>query len=292
MKFRGHETFFLRKGWLNKGLKNVDKDPFVFMGTNGNPMDILGIGSNMVKSLRYWLQAFMLTSEPKSGRRMQTFTDLGELIFKNDPYTEEIGTLCLLHYTLASNLDLATAWFFLFNEFKLTEFTRDDFVLHISNYLRLQDIQVSSRSLEDDFNCIINTYISRSKSNPKKVSAESNIDCPLGEMGLIDFANKKKKIYKRRKIKSDSLPLLIALAIIMDQANGSNEIKIASIQNDTKSIGKIFNLDIIALTGLLYKLELYGYIKVIRTAGLDVIKIISEMTFIQCVDEYYNSLNN
>ena len=57
MKFKGHETFFIRKGWLNKGMRNVVKDPYVFMGVNGNPTDILGIGTNMVKSLRYWLQA-------------------------------------------------------------------------------------------------------------------------------------------------------------------------------------------------------------------------------------------
>ena len=26
MKFRAHETFFIRKGWINKGLRGVDKD--------------------------------------------------------------------------------------------------------------------------------------------------------------------------------------------------------------------------------------------------------------------------
>ena len=56
-KFRAHDTFFIRKGWLNKGMRNVKNDPQVFMGVNGNPMDILGIGTNMVKALRYWLQA-------------------------------------------------------------------------------------------------------------------------------------------------------------------------------------------------------------------------------------------
>ena len=26
MKFRAHDTFFIRKGWLNKGLRNVNAD--------------------------------------------------------------------------------------------------------------------------------------------------------------------------------------------------------------------------------------------------------------------------
>ena len=30
MKFRAHETFFIRKGWLSKGMKNVINKPNVF----------------------------------------------------------------------------------------------------------------------------------------------------------------------------------------------------------------------------------------------------------------------
>ena len=33
------------------------------MGTNGNSSDILGIGTNMVKSLRYWLQVVGVTKK-------------------------------------------------------------------------------------------------------------------------------------------------------------------------------------------------------------------------------------
>ena len=61
MKFRGHETFFIRKGWLYKGMSNIVKEPEVFQGAVGNPMDVLGIGANMVKALRYWLTATKLT---------------------------------------------------------------------------------------------------------------------------------------------------------------------------------------------------------------------------------------
>ena len=290
MKFRGHETFFVRKGWLNKGLKYVNKDPLVFMGANGNPMDILGIGSNMVKSLRYWLQAFTLTVEPTSGKRDQHLTPFGQAVFTNDPYIEEIGTLCLLHYRLATNSDDATAWYYFFNEFRPVEFSRDDFVLQLSNHLRLNGVDVSERSLEDDYNCIISTYVPRVKSNPDKVRAESNIDCPLGELGLIDITNKRNKTYKKSEIKKDLLPPLVALAIIIEQSHGNKEVRISAIQSDANNIGKLFNVGIISLTSLLYKLELMGYIKVIRTAGLDIINIITEMSFDDCILAYYRSL--
>ena len=63
MKFRAHDTFFIRKGWLSKGMKYVHAKDDVFISKNENPMDVLGIGANMVKALRYWLQAVGLTEE-------------------------------------------------------------------------------------------------------------------------------------------------------------------------------------------------------------------------------------
>ena len=291
MKFRAHDTFFIRKGWLNKGLRNVNADAGVFMGSKGNPMDVLGIGANMVKALRYWLQAVRLTSEPASGRKEQTFTDFGNVVFENDPYIEEMGTLWLLHYQLASNKEEATAWYYFFNEFKASEFTKEDFVKQLSNYVRINGEEVSERSLEDDYNCIINTYVSRMKSNPEKVQPESNIDCPFGELGLIDIANRKEKLYRKATPKKDLIHPLVVLAVILDQAGGKEEIKISSIQNDPCNVGKIFNLDIITLTALLYKIELMGYIKVIRTAGLDVIRITKDTSFIECIKDYYEAIN-
>ena len=93
MKFRAHDTFFIRKGWLSKGMKHICNKPDVFVDKEENPMDVLGIGSNMVKALRYWLQAVGLTSEPNSGKRLQTLTELGQTIYENDRYIEEMGTL-------------------------------------------------------------------------------------------------------------------------------------------------------------------------------------------------------
>ncbi|MDR0747165.1 MAG: DUF4007 family protein [Helicobacteraceae bacterium] len=292
MKFRAHDTFFIRKGWLSKGLKNVLRNPSVFVSKDENPMDTLGIGANMVKALRYWLQAVMLTTEPGSGRRTQTLTPLGDLIHRNDPYMEELGTLWLLHYRLASNIEDATAWYYFFNEFKPTEFTRDDFSIQIKGYLRLNNQEeVSERSLDDDYTCIINTYVPRIKSNPEKVQPESNIDCPLGELGLIDIVNKKAKVYKKSQPQKDALHPLILLAVIIDRAEGEKSVRISTIQNDPFNAGKVFNLDIIALTNLLYKIELMGYVKVVRTAGLDIVRLDTDMGFLDCVEEYYRLIN-
>ena len=38
MKFRAHDTFFIRKGWLNKGMKYVNLKSDVFVDKNENPI--------------------------------------------------------------------------------------------------------------------------------------------------------------------------------------------------------------------------------------------------------------
>lgn len=301
MKFRAHDTFFIRKGWLSKGMRNILEMPDVFVSRENNPMDVLGIGANMVKAMRYWLVAVGLTQESTSGKRIQTPTQLGETIYANDRYFEELGTLWLLHYQLVKAKDgkdtEATSWWYFFNEFKVAEFTRDDFLAYINKYLRNSDEgDKPVRTIEDDFNCIINTYVPRIKSSPEKVRPESNIDCPLGELGLIDIVGTEKsgsrlKIYRKSTPKKDTLHPLILLAVIIDQAAGEKEVRISTIQNDNGNAGKAFNLDIISLTALLYKIELLGHIKVVRTAGLDVIQIKRNWSFLDCVEEYYRSIN-
>ena len=121
---------------------------------------------------------------------------------------------------------------------------------------------------------------------------ESNIDCPFGELNLIDIANKRAKTYKKATPPKDMLHPLILLAVLLEQAKGQREIRISAIQNDPCNVGRVFNLDIITLTTLLYKIELLGYIKIERTAGLDIVRIQTELDFFDCVREYYRTINN
>ena len=293
MKFRAHDTFFIRKGWLSKGMKYVHSKPDVFVAKDENPMDVLGIGANMVKALRYWLQAVGLTEEPNSGKRLQTFTPLGQSVFTNDRYIEELGTLYLLHYRLSSNKSDATAWYYFFNEFTMSEFSRDDFVDFLQRRIRMEDSDatVAIRSLNDDFSCIINTYLPRYKTSPNRVAPESNIDCPFGELGLIDILSKEKKTYRKAIPVASTISPWVALAIIVDQAGESIEISLNELLTAPCNIGKTLNLDAISMLDVLYQIERIGKIKINRTAGLDVIHILEELTFQDCVDAYYQSIN-
>ena len=52
LKLKRHETFSIREGWLEKGLNKCSQNPQCFQKDRGTKE--LGLGSNMVKSLRYW----------------------------------------------------------------------------------------------------------------------------------------------------------------------------------------------------------------------------------------------
>ena len=288
-KFRAHDTFFIRKGWLSKGMRYVSQKPDVFTDKNDNPMDVLGIGANMVKSLRYWLQAVGLTEEPKAGKKSQTLTDFGELVYEKDPYTEEIGTLFLLHYKLVTDEEMAPSWYYFFNRFAMKEFSKDDFVDQIQNELKMGGTNVAIRSLTDDFNCIVNTYVPRYKSNPKKVSPENSINCPFGELGLIDILSKERGsyIYKKSIPMVRSLNPWVIMAVISDQADAREEISLNELLSAEKNIGRVFNLDSICMLSLLHEVEKLGEIKIIRTAGLDVVQVLHKRSFTDCVRKYY-----
>ena len=301
MKFRGHETFFVRKGWLSKGMKYIEKTQGkVFINKEENPMDVLGIGSNMVKSLRYWLQAVGLTEEKvKQG---QFFTSLGNLVFKNDRYLEEIGTLQLLHYKLASNKDLATSWYFFFNNFSIQEFSQEDFITDLQKYIKShgetdEKASVSNRSLSDDFSCLLGTYLPRTywSANDGKLSAENNITCPFAELNLLSSlrrtSDKARSLFKKAMPAPSSFEPSIVLAIIADTAEGRGEIKLNELLTRECSLGKIFNLDTITLIEVLRLCEKDEKLKIIRTAGLDLIRLSNpEKSFEDYVTAFYDSI--
>ena len=287
MKFKGHESFYIRRGWLYKGLKHVQKREDIFLAKEA--MEELGLGSNMVKSLRYWLQATGLTREVnEGGKRVQHMTPLGELVWEFDPYMEEMGTLWLLHLQLASNQELATSWYEFFNEFSMQEFQKEDFVRFIQG-----KAEAAESSLGSDFDCLMSTYIPRSLLKGK-VDPESNMECPLGNLQLIGYTSSKDKIYRRQKISGSAVPECIFMSALMEEAGERKEISLQEMLSggqDKPGAGRLFQLDLVALLEVLYRLEKKAALKVVRTAGLDVVRIDESQESLAWARRYYQELS-
>ena len=87
------------------------------------------------------------------------------------------------------------------------------------------------------------------------------------------------------------------MALILDfsknKLGGKSEIQLNSLLQNENSIGKVFNLDSISLIEILRKVEKIGELKIIRTAGLDVIQITNpEKTFLDCIKQYYEEFSS
>lgn len=188
-KFSGHETFTLRYGWLTKAVAGVKSDPEIF--ARDDAMVVFGVGKNMVRSIRHWCMALRIIEEDSEvpnnrGRFLQT-TRLGELIFGDrgiDPYLEDIGTLWLLHFQLASCPLGPSTWYWTFNHLPRTEFTVDQLVAEL---LRLAseagDQRSSAGTIRRDVSCFVRTYLPAKRS--RSVAFEDTLDCPLAELGLL-----------------------------------------------------------------------------------------------------------
>ncbi|MEI7888664.1 MAG: DUF4007 family protein, partial [Actinomycetes bacterium] len=55
-QFARHETFYPRYGWVKKSVDAAAKDPNLF--NDENAVVELGVGKNMVRSIRYWGLAY------------------------------------------------------------------------------------------------------------------------------------------------------------------------------------------------------------------------------------------
>ena len=289
MKIRAHETFSIRKGWIHKGVKNIVLYPRLFTDKNVNPCDILGIGTNMVKSLRYWMTAVGIMEEISEGnQKVQRLTRLGEIIDNFDRYYEEDGTNWLLHYMLAKNEELATAWYWFFNIFKINSFDKQLFVRELSEFLHTEnDYNGSEKMLEDEFDCLIKTYCSKGKdSSPEDIN-----ECPLTELHLVEMSDN--KFYKKHTPDKDAIHPLIILAIISEQAKiaKTKEVLITDLLSKECNIGKIFNLDRATCFYYLEQLQKDGYLDIVRTAGLDVIQLKQQYDFFDIVESYYRAIN-
>lgn len=286
MKVRAHESFCFRKGWLHKGAKNINANSRLFTSKDINPCDILGIGTNMVKSLRYWMNATSIMEEVQDGiQRVQRLTDFGQIIYDNDKYYEEDGTKWAIHYMLAKNSEWATAWYWFFNVYKMNTIDKALFIREFGDYIATEyEVEYSEKVLGDEFDCLVRTYCAKDKDyNPEDLNY-----CPLTELQLLE--NVDGKNYKKRIPDKDSIPILVLFGVICDQFE-QNEILIADLMDNPLGISKIFNLDRTTCFYCLDALQKMGYIEISRTAGLDVIRIMHRLSFNEALLAYYSKIN-
>lgn len=283
IRFRGHETFTLREGWLNKGLVEVDKNPRLFSENFG--ADALGVGPNMAKAIRYWLKCAGLTMEvPQRGTEL---TETGRIILENDPYIEDIFTLWLVHCRIAANYGQATAWNLFFNRFSYEEFDKSELVQEMKEMVSVltegifPEKKVAEKSVEEDCDAILHMYVK--KGNRTGTPEEKN-SSPFAKLGLIKVIDGK---YSRKQPDLTRLPEEIVLCLLIDCLGGKKSMHIDELLTVSNGPGKLLQLRRNGLMELLEKLETKERIIINRTAGLNMIYLTEEITADRVVEAYY-----
>ena len=280
LKLKRHETFSIREGWLEKGINKVSADYQCFQKDRGTKE--LGIGSNMVKSLKYWLQACKIM---KFGPKGAEFLPLGELLLRKDRYLENEFSWWMIHLHLVTNFDDAPVFNTFFN-MPYSSFDKEAILKYLKEYYFDNGYEIGAESsLDSDVSILLKSYYSDDDKNP-----EENTNCPLSRLGLIDIYDK--KTYKKITPSYSSLDFRIVYYSILlcyeseTKENDRLSFNIEDLYEKNNNPLRIFNISKSMFFAYLEEMKKNDYIDLIKTAGLNTVYINERKTLAELFDSY------
>jgi hypothetical protein len=280
--FSGHDSFQCRQLWLKKGYDYVQE------GKNFNDEDAvvqLGVGKNMVSSIRFWLKAFNIIDNKDIP------TEFGKRLFDDengyDPFLEDEASLWLLHYQLVKN-SFASIYSIIFNEFRKEKlfFNKETFVNYVKRIGESNtDLNFNENTVAKDFIVFANLY----KNDPESKDVEDSFSGILSEIELLKTTGKgKDEQYFIENSERDNLPEAIVLYAILDNPNYGKSISLNSLEFDNNSPGSIFALN---RTGLMNKISdmVDGFKEITFTdqAGIKELQFKKKSDAFTILDTYY-----
>ncbi len=289
--FSGHETFPFRYTWLKKAVDAVSKNPSIF--SEDSAMVDLGVGKNMVTSIKHW---GLLTSllEEKKERGIQV-SEFGKKLLADhgyDPYLEDITSLWLLHWKICTNLSKATTWYFAFSKLAQIEFTKDQLINEIVAFAESNNAKANQSIIARDVDCFIRTYVP--SRNAKLGLLEDSLDCPLTELSLIqDIGQRGLYVFSRGQQKE--LPNEIFIYALIEYwkslEQSGNALSFEDIAYGSGSPGVVFKL---SEDSLAYRLDMLekmtkGALKYDETSSLRQVYRLKNLNSEDYLNRYYEN---
>lgn len=239
-----HETFTPRYGWLKKGYDHCLANPHVF--NDDSAIEQLGVGKNMVRSIRFWCVLFRLLEDAGEPGFLQP-TDFGQRLLNTengwDPYLEDPASLWLLHWQIFRPPFMAVSWNLAFTYTPLSAFKVSE--LSDSIHAKAREIerlsQIAKSSFEKDASCLLRMYASG-------VRERADIRCPFTDLGLIFPAAEQQDPdrYHFASGPKKTLPDLVFMAAVFDYAAqwfpGQQSLLLTQITFEPNSPGMAFRL--------------------------------------------------
>ena len=256
IKLKKNESFYIREGWFEKAINAIaeDRNRNIFYKNDG--IEILGIGSNMVKGLKYWLKAANIIDASGSN----ALTELGELIYKYDRYLDTHFSWFFIHYYMCRNFDECPINSLFFNS-SIRNFNKQNLLDYMLE--ELSEENINSKYLESDINVFIKSYVNEDIIyNP-----EDNYICPLSSLKLI---KKERGEYRRIRPPYQNLEYLIVFYALQEIYDGK-PFDIEESMEIKNSPMSIFNLDKYMYSQYLDEMKKKGLITINKTAGLNTV---------------------
>jgi hypothetical protein len=280
--FSGHESFHCRNLWLKKGYD------FVNATRSFNDEDAvveLGVGKNMVSSIRFWMKAFNLLTINDE------LTELSHLILSDngyDPYLEDEGTLWLLHYQLVK-CGFASSYSIVFNELRREkiEFTSSNFISFVKRKSETEkSFSVNENTLQEDFSVLLKMYLRSDTSTKDKDETYSGL---LTELDLIkSFRKDKDDFYMIENNDGSEIPDEVLLYAIIDNEEFESSFNLNTLEQSKNSIISIFAIN---RPGLYTKIEnlakKYPYLVFNDHAGIKELQFKVKPTATSILETYY-----
>ena len=275
--FSGHESFPCKTLWLKKGYDFIDGK------NNFNAADSvvkLGVGKNMVASIRYWLKTFGLVKEG-------SLTEVARFVFADnsgmDPYIEDLGTIWLLHYLLISSRE-ATLYNLLFTRFQRERrvFERQHIISFVKRYMAEKGKlkTYNENTVKKDVAVLLQNYV-----QPMKAQAMEDYSTLLIDLDLIMTTDGKQYMFNQ-EVKRQ-LPPDILMYAILEEKKSDKSVDYDTLQN----IGLMFCLNDMELIAALSLLQ-ERYPDVIRysdTAGLRQVQFLKKVESMDVLRQYYQN---
>lgn len=202
--FSGHESFPCKSMWLKKGYDYwVGHNRF----TDPDAVVKLGVGKNMVQSIRFWLRAFNLINDDEA-------TKIARYIFEDgdgkDPYAEDNATLWILHYLLVvAAVSSIYRLVFIDLQREKKEFDKDQVLSFIKRKCNVPEQKnvFNENTVKKDIRVLLQNYLA--PTNPKNNEEYTSI---LLELDLIRENEGK---YSFNEISAEQVdPLIILFALV------------------------------------------------------------------------------
>ena len=261
--FARHETFHPRFGWIGKAYRGGIQDEIATGFFNSDEVVVeLGVGRNMVKSIRYWGQAYKILETQKiDGSRLTRSipSPIGTAMLGRsttgdqmgfDPYCELPGTLWLYHWWLLAPRSEAPVWWLTFMEFPGVEFTSEELELFVEDRLS-QFGSPPLAAIKKDVSCLLRMYLAENRQQSTRSTFDDVIDSPFRELGLIQPSVSQPGALRFQIGAKPSLPPLVLAFACVDYLErvvpGSRAVSIASLMHTPGAPGRAFKLTELAI---------------------------------------------